>query len=343
MSNFLSNPFSDANFFQFFVIFFQRLFNFETLVSDEIQIYVLSSMAIACSVIGTFLILRKMTMLANALSHTSLLGIVLSYLLFSATLGLSSWVLIIASLLTALITSLLTEFLNKVIKLQEDASIGLVFTSLFALGIMLLTLFAKDSHIGVELITGNVDALKSDDIYLTFSIMGINVLFITTFFKEFKAATFDPFLSSSFGFSPTLFKLLLILMTSMTTMCAFRAVGVLMVLAFLLGPPLIARFFTHSLSQLLIIASLIGVIASFISVALSRHILTFMNVGISTGGLTVCILSALYVCAFFFHSKKLKIRYTSTKYMSRLWVLCDLRGKNKKSPQSSQRTRRKAE
>lgn len=294
----MHNPYSGANFFQFFSLFFSRLFSGEALVSDEIQIYALSSIAIACSLVGTFLILRKMTMLANALSHTSLLGIVLSYLIFSATFGLSIFVLVIASLLTAIFTSLLTEFLNKVVKLQEDASIGLVFTSLFALGILLITLFAKESHIGTELITGNVDALRKDDVYLTFSLLMINFVMIFTFFKEFKAAAFDPFLSSSFGFSPRVFKMILIFMTSLTTMCAIQAVGVLMVLAFITGPPLIARLFTRSLFHLLLLASLIAFLASFIGVALSRHILSFTGMGLSTGGITVCILIIFYFCSF---------------------------------------------
>lgn len=296
------NPYSHCDFFSFFVIFFQRVVAFFlgknlTIASDEIQLLTLSFIALASAIIGVFLVLRKMTMLANALSHTTLIGMACVYLFFSYFQGKESnlEVFIIASLITGLITAFCTEFLTKVIKLQEDAGIGLVFTTLFALGIIMVTLFAKDSHIGVEVIMGNVDALQKNDITLAIFVFSLNFLFVLFFFKELKMVSFDPFLSSTFGISPTLFKLMLSLLTAATTMCAFRAVGVLMVLAFLTGPILIAQLFTYSLTRLLLLASFIGIAVTFIGVAFSRHILTVFGVGLSTGGIVVCILTLLYV------------------------------------------------
>src|ERR1700722_9961958 len=158
-----SNPYSDQDFLGFFGVLFSRLLlliigklPFGSLVADEIQMIVLSCVAVTGAMVGTFLVLRKMTMLANALSHTILLGIVVAYLLCES---LTIPVLMVAALATGIATTFLTEFLNRVIKLQEDASIGLVFSVLFALGIVLLTLFSRNVHIGTELVMGNVDAL----------------------------------------------------------------------------------------------------------------------------------------------------------------------------------------
>ncbi|NGX47266.1 MAG: Manganese transport system membrane protein MntB, partial [Chlamydiae bacterium] len=143
------NPYHGADFFHFFAIFFTRLLTWKTLASDEIQFFVLSLIAIASSLIGTLLVLKRMTMLANSLSHTILLGIVIAYLLlFKAGSGMpmNFQVLFIAALVTGILTTLLTQVLHRVIKLQEDASIGIVFTSLFALGILLVTLYTRNAH-----------------------------------------------------------------------------------------------------------------------------------------------------------------------------------------------------
>ncbi|MDB6081064.1 MAG: ABC-type transporter, permease subunit, partial [Chlamydiia bacterium] len=141
------NPYYDNNFFEFFLTLASRVGAFFsgdslTLASDELQILVLSLIALTSSCVGTFLILRKMTMLANALSHTILVGIVGAYLFtramgeggdhfdFSHLLPNSS-VLVIACLMTAFLTTFLTELLITKVHLSEETSCGIVFTFLF--------------------------------------------------------------------------------------------------------------------------------------------------------------------------------------------------------------------
>jgi manganese/zinc/iron transport system permease protein len=293
------NPYSDQDFWGFFTVFFSRLYafflgrlSFNQLVSDEIQIAVLMCVAIVGALVGTFLVLRRMIMLANALSHTILLGIVIAYLL-SETLTIP--LLMLAALLTGIATTFLTSFLNKVIKLQEDASIGLIFSVLFALGITLLTLFSRNVHIGTELVMGNVDALQRGDIKIVASVLGINLLLFFILYYGYKITTFDPNLARAFGFSPLFFNYLLMVQTSSAAIGAFRAVGVLMVLAFFVLPTLTARRITHSLCRLILFSAAIGAVASILGVALSRHLLTFWGVGLSTGGIVVCLLGFFYV------------------------------------------------
>ena len=295
------NPYTDQSFLGFFGVFFTRLFAFvrgqipfEGLVADEIQMIVLSCVALTGALVGTFLVLRRMAMLANALSHTILLGIVIAYLIFPV---LTIPVLMVAALATGVVTTFLTEFLNRVVKLQEDASIGLIFSFLFALGILLLTFFSRNVHIGTELVMGNVDALQRGDIKIVGIILGVNALLFLFLYYGFKITTFDPHLARTFGFSPLFFNYLLMVQTSATTISAFRAVGVLMVLAFLVLPPLTARLLTHRLSTLLGLSAGIGLLASLIGVALSRHILTFWGVGLSTGGIVVIVLGLFYLAA----------------------------------------------
>jgi manganese/zinc/iron transport system permease protein len=303
------NPYFGKNFGQFLLLFFQRtgeLFfgkiGINDLSSDEIQVLVLSLVACASALVGTLLVLKKMTMLANSLSHTILLGIVVAYLILLPfipeagvhTYAISIEVLLIASLVTGLMTTLLTQMLTNVLKLQEDASTGLVFTTLFALGIVFVTVFTRNTHLGTEAIMGNVDALHRHDLKLIFWIALFDFAVISVFFKEFKMVAFDGAFANTLGFSNSFFSYLLMVLTSATVIGAFRAVGVLLVLAFLVGPVLTARLFTHRLKKLILLAMGIGIGASLVSVALARHLLSVHHFPVSTSGLAATVLGAIY-------------------------------------------------
>ena len=250
----------------FFQELFWRLYALMTgklalhdLVSDEIQLVVLLSVAASAALVGTFLVLRRMTMLANSLSHTILLGIVVAFIFTHDGLltqdghyhAINIQAMLLASLFVGIMTAFLTEFLTKTVRLQEDASTGIVFTSLFALGIVLVTLLTRNAHVGTEVVMGNVDALQLDDCKLVLIILALNLLITLLFFKEYKITTFDPALAKALGISTLFFNYLLMVQASATTIGAFRAVGVLMVLAFITGPVLAARLLTHHLKKLL--------------------------------------------------------------------------------------------
>lgn len=290
------NPYSGAQFFDFFALFFSRLFTGSSLVSDEIQVTVLGLVAIAASLVGTLLILRRMTMLANSLSHTMLLGIVIAYLLVGGAV-MNFKVLVIAALVTGIVTTLLTQFLHQVTKLQEDASIGIVFTSLFALGILLVTLYTRNAHIGLEVVMGNADALHVSDLKIAGAVAALNVGVLVLFFKEWRLICFDQSLAASLGFRPSFFNYLLMLLTSCSAIAAFRAVGVLLFLAFLVGPPLIARLFTSDLRRLFFLSSGIGVLSALFGVASARHILSVYHLPLSTAGLVVVFIGVFFLLA----------------------------------------------
>ncbi|MBJ7450030.1 MAG: metal ABC transporter permease [Parachlamydiales bacterium] len=306
-----SNPYTGNDFGQFFITFFYRFYQFMTgqlqwkeLVSDEIQLLVLSGIALASALVGSFLVLRKMAMLANALSHTILLGIVLAFIITrhlalgeELSQGIDFRAMLIASVVTGIATTFLTEFFHKTARLQEDASIGLVFTSLFALGILLVTVFTRNAHIGTEVVMGNADALHIDDIGLAWKIFLGDAIIIILFFKEFQATTFDIGFSRAVGISTPFFNYLLMILVSATAIGAFRAVGVLMVLAFLVAPALSARLLTNSLKKLLWIAMGLSVLATFCGVALARHLLSVYDMPLSTGGVIVCMLVVIYIVA----------------------------------------------
>lgn len=315
-----SDPYFGENFFSFFALFFSRLFSFfsgklplNALSLDEIQFFTFAFVGLMGALIGTFLILKKMTMLANALSHTTLLGIVLAYFIMShffvheSDFTFSLALLFPIAVVTALLTTFLTQFLHRFAYLQEEAATGLVFTTLFALGIFLLSLFAKNLHLGAELIVGSADALKIEDLILIFRTFLVISAVILLFYKEMKMVSFDPLLAAVSKVKPAFYSYLLMFLTSFALISTFRAVGVLMGLAYFVGPSLIARRFTSRLGPLLALSALIASTASLIGIALSRHILTMSSLSISTAGLIVSLLFFSYILAISFQKKSYSV------------------------------------
>lgn len=311
------NPYYGQNFLEFFLVLFQRLGGVFTgtlpLATDELQMAVLIGVSVSTAMVGTFLVLRRMAMLANSLSHSILLGIVLTFLLshgagmvIDAThthASLNFQLLFLAAIATGFVTSFLTEFLTKTVKLQEDASIGLVFNTFFSLGVILVTVYTRNVHLGTEAVMGNVDALHPDDLRLVGMIAAVNLILFLFLYRGYKITTFDPQLSSALGYRPTIYNYLLMLQVSITCVGAFRAVGVLLVLAFLTGPPLIARRLTHRLRTMLILATLVSVGASVMAVALTRHLLSVYGLPLSTSGVVVCIILLFFVLTLLFAPK----------------------------------------
>lgn len=257
-------------------------------------------------------------MLANSLSHTILIGIVIAFMMSkwsyfassssTAHMPLNMEMLLLASLIMGLVTAFLTELLHKVARLQEDASTGLVFTSLFALGVILLTVLTRNAHIGTEAVMGNVDALQVVDLKLVYLVLALNVLLFLAFFKEYKITAFDSALARSLGMMPMLFNYILMAQVSATVIGAFRAVGVLMVLAFITGPALTARLLTHDLKKMMFLAVGLGSLASIVGVALSRHILSVYGIALSTAGMVVCTILVIYLVVAIYVNKNKLVR-----------------------------------
>ncbi|MDN3505048.1 MAG: metal ABC transporter permease [Rhabdochlamydiaceae bacterium] len=301
------NPYWGQNFVSFLAIFFKRFFGVITgnlpLAPDELQIFTLSLIGVSTAIIGVFLVLRKSTMQANSLSHTTLLGItlvVIFYGFFTTNetgqfFHFSLTKLILSALITAFATLFFTRFLQEKMRVQTDASIGLVFSLFFALGILLVTLYTRNMHIGVEAIMGNVDALHPNDLFLSLAICFINVAVTIVLYSWYKMTTFDLNLAKSFGIKVGLIETILILQTTLTIMGGFRAVGVILILAMITAPVITARLFTNRLYSLFFFSIAISVLASFFSVALSRHILSVTKVASSTSALNILFLLLFFI------------------------------------------------
>ena len=240
-------------------------------MSPQIEIQLIAVIvAVACALPGVFLVLRKMSMMSDSITHTILLGIVLGFFL---TRDLSSPLLIVGAALIGVVTVWLTEMLSRTRLLAEDAAIGIVFPMIFSIAIILITRYASSVHLGTDsvllgelafapfdrMIVAGVD-IGAKAIYTTGALLILNLAAIVIFFKELKIATFDPMLAAALGFAPALVHYGLMTLVSLTTVGAFQAVGSILVVAFMIGPPVTAYLLTDNLKWMLILSGMIGAV-----------------------------------------------------------------------------------
>jgi len=301
------NPYWGNHLGQFFITLLTRLGklgNGLEFASDEVQLLVLLAISVSCSLIGNFLVLRKMTMLANSLSHTILLGIVGAQIFWmlidkSPHGFLSLPMLLLASLISALLTAWLTKLITKKARLDEGAGVGLIFTALFALGLVSLTLFTRDTHIGTEIVMGNIDTLHQDDASLAWSVAAINIAAIFILYRVLKTTSFDLSFARALGLPCKMVDAIFILLTAATVIASFRAVGVLLVLAYLTGPVLAARLLSNRLLGVIGYSILLSSLSSLFAVALSRHLLSAYHIAVSTSGLAVVLIAIVFIATVF--------------------------------------------
>jgi manganese/zinc/iron transport system permease protein len=239
----------------------------------QVEIQVLASVvAAACALPGVFLVLRRLALISDAISHAILLGIVLAFFVVE---DLTSPLLIVGAALTGLATVMLVELLQRTRLVKEDAAIGLVFPVLFSVGVILIARFADDVHLDVdavllgELAFAPFDRVTVGDwdlgpkgLWVMGSILVINLVLIALFYKELKLASFDAGLAVALGFSPAVVHYGLMSMVSVTAVGAFDAVGSILVVALMIAPPATAYLLTDRLGVMLGLAAGIGVVSA---------------------------------------------------------------------------------
>jgi len=234
--------------------------------SVEIQLIAVTAAA-ACALVGVFLVLRGMAMMADAISHTVLLGIVL---LFFVVMDLQSPWLLLGAAAMGLITVSLVEALHRTRLVKQDAAIGLVFPALFSLAVLLISRFTRGVHLDTDVVILGELALAPFDRIALFgldlphslvtllAILVLNSSLIVLFYKELKLSTFDPALAAALGFSPALLHYGLMALVSVTVVGAFDAVGAVLVVALIVTPAAAAYLLTDELRRMLLISVLIG-------------------------------------------------------------------------------------
>jgi manganese/zinc/iron transport system permease protein len=242
-----------------------------------------SMVAITCGLLGVFLILRKMAMVGDAISHAVLPGIVLAYLV-SETRETIPMLLGAAAL--GVFTTLMIEWLYSKARLQMDASIGITFTWLFALGIILISLYTGQvdldqdcvlygeiAYVPLDLwINGNGLLMGPRPVWITGGAMLLIIALVVVGYRGLEITTFNPEYAAAIGISTAFWHYLLMSAVSITTVVSFESVGAILVVAFLIVPPATAYLLTEKLVPMLWLTVLFGVLSAALGYVLAALI-----------------------------------------------------------------------
>ena len=268
-------------------------------MSHILEIWAIATVTgISCSLIGTFLVLRRLSMMVDAITHTVFLGIVLAFLV---TKDLNSPWLIIGATAMGVGTVYAVEWMQRRRYIRPDAAIGIVFPFLFAVAIVLVTLFGKHIHLDVD------TAILGDLAFATFQrftlggydvgpmllwigllVCAINIIWIALFKKELVLITFDPVCAKVYQAMPIVMSYGLMTLTSLTTVASFQTVGAILVTGCMVGPPATAFMLVRSVKAMILVSICVSTIATTIGVALS-----FLW-DVSIGGMIATIIGCIY-------------------------------------------------
>jgi manganese/zinc/iron transport system permease protein len=229
--------------------------------------------AVACALPGCFLVLRRMSMMGDAISHAVLPGIAIG---FFVTQSRASLPMFIGAAVTGILTATFTQWVSRFGRVDRGAAMGIVFTTFFAIGLIMIVRAAD--HVDIDpgcvlygameltpLDTRKVAGFEAPRAFLTIgTVMLINLAVIVALFKEFRLSSFDSSLADTLGFSSNFLHYLLMTLVAITTVAAFEAVGSIIVIAMLIVPPGTALLLTRRLIPMLWIASVVGILSALL-------------------------------------------------------------------------------
>jgi len=270
--------------------------------------------AATCGLIGVFIILRRMALVGDAISHSLLPGIVISFLVAGTR---ATPTLFIGAIAIGILTVLLIEYIHQNTLIKPDAAIGIVFTSLFAIGVILMTLFADHVDLDLECVLyGEIAFVPLEQPFLIGSLnLGpypiirmlatclLVVILLITFYKEMLITAFDPALARCLGFHPKSFQYGLVVVLSLVIVSAFRSVGAILVVAMLLFPGANALLLSKNLKTVLILT--LGL--SFLYSIGGIHLATWLDASIAGSMTAVAVICFIITILFThcFHKKKI--------------------------------------
>ncbi len=246
------------------------------------------------AVVGSFVVLRSMTFLGDALSHAVLPGIAAGYLIAGRAdrRALFWW-----ALATAIVVALGIDRVSRHGKIREDAAIGIIFAGAFALGVALISTvrgFAVDL---VHVLFGNVLGVSNGDLILM-GAFGLTVLIIILLlYKEFVLVSFDPTLAITLRMPASVYRILLLLLVAITVVISLQTVGLGLMLAMLVTPASTAHLLTRRLPRMMLVGAILGVVSGIAGLYLSFY------VGISSGAAIVLVAMGFFILVLVGHPR----------------------------------------
>lgn len=245
---------------------------------------------IICGMIGSFIIMRGMALMGDAISHAVLPGVVIAYMV-----GVSFFV---GAVITGVLTALLIGFISQNSRVKEDSSIGIMFTAMFALGIVMITGMTGTSVDLWHILFGNVLAVSRGDVMISIGIGLVVLLMIILFYRPLLLTTFDPVMAKASGLPVKGIHYLLMLLLSLVTVASLQTVGIILVVAMLITPASTAYLLTDRFSIMIFLSSVFGVAAAITGLYFS------VIYDVSSGASIVLASSFMFILAFFFAPKR---------------------------------------
>lgn len=281
-------------------------------IDDLLNMTTALLIAWSCSLLGVFLVLRKMVMVGDAISHSVLPGVVIAYIITTQT---ESYLILVGAAIFGVLTTIIIDFLYQKLKLQEDASIGLTFTWLFAVGVLLIVFFTgTNAHIDQECVLyGEIGLSFLDKIVWQGKLIGTKSIWmiapllflvlgtVLKGFKGFQLLSFQAEYAETKGVSVRFWHYLLMVLVSLVTVFSFESVGAILVVGFLVVPPATAYLLSDSLLKM----HLLSILFATISVVFGYCLAILFDVSISP--MIVCTSGFVFFITFLFQKLKSKI------------------------------------
>ncbi|KZE68396.1 manganese ABC transporter permease [Fictibacillus phosphorivorans] len=262
--------------------FFQALLQYEFL---QKALFTSVVVGIICGIVGCFIILRGMALMGDAISHAVLPGVAISYML-----GINFF---FGAVLTGVLTAIGIGYVSQNSRIKHDMAIGIMFTSMFAVGIVIITMMKSSADL-YHILFGNVLAVRMSDMWITLGIGLLVIGLVVLFYKELLVSTFDPTMAQSYGLPNKWIHYALMAVLTMVTVASLQTVGIVLVVAMLITPAATAYLLTNRLSVMIYLSAIIGVISSVFGLYFS------FTYNLASGATIVLVSAFLFALAFFF-------------------------------------------
>ncbi|WP_284141130.1 metal ABC transporter permease [Virgibacillus sp. LDC-1] len=244
---------------------------------------------IISGVIGSFIVLRGLALMGDAISHAVLPGVAVSYFL-----GINFF---FGAVVTGVLTAVGIGYISQNSRIKNDSSIGIMFTAAFALGIILITLLKSSTDL-YHILFGNVLAVRPSDMWMTMIIGVIVLISVFAFYKELLITSFDPTMAQAYGLPNKLIHYFLMTLLTMVTVASLQTVGIILVVAMLITPAATAYLLTNRLSSMIFLSACFGSLSSVLGLYISYR------ANLASGATIVLVATTLFLLTLIFSPKQ---------------------------------------
>lgn len=244
---------------------------------NVLEIYVIAVLiSLACAIPGSFLLLRKLSMMTDAITHTILLGVVVTFFVVK---DFSSPFFLLGATVMGVVTVWLTQLVSDCKLVEKDAAIGYIFPLLFSIAVIFISKYGGNLHLDLDsVLLGELTFapfqrlvlfgkdVGAKGIYLSGFVLFLNIIYHISFFKELKVTTFDPIFARSLGISTGLIHYSFMTTVSLTAVAAFETAGCVLVIAFMICPAAAAYLLTHNLKYMIFLSCFFGIFGSILGI-----------------------------------------------------------------------------